>query len=83
MPVNNAHLSKNVQVWDGLKFEVIPVTKARELEKMGMVQITQYLQAKDLKTVDQFKAHRAELEAAKPKTKRKRKSYKTREMTAE
>lgn len=86
MPVSHEHLKTTCQVWDGLTYETMDVKEAAKLEKQGLVQRTKNLQAKDLKTAAQFNETReatAMLPGMDDSPKKKRKTYKTRQMKAE
>lgn len=86
MSVSNEHLRDTCQVWDGLTYSVMSLREAKKLEKQGVVQITTNLQAKDLKSAEEFNQAREALlppgVEPEPKKKRTRKTYKTREMKA-
>lgn len=63
-----------VRVWDGTEYSMMQRKTAEQLMRQRKVQLTENLQAKDLKTKAEFDA---------PKPRKKKKAYENKEMTSE
>lgn len=80
------HFQTLVPVWDGLSTRMMEPEEAQVCERNGTGQITTNLQAKDLKTAAEFNEIREAKKSAMPpgmEPKKKKRTYKTREMKAE